>query len=123
MVRGPPRSTRTATLLPYTTLFRSHAGDVGDAVRVAQQLVVDLEETAVDEVVVLDPGEGERERGILVARDEGRSEEHTSELQSLLRISYAAFCLQKTTRDHKSSPQAQHNLPNYNINTIVNQHH
>src|SRR5690606_11367130 len=47
-----------------------HAGDVGDAVRVAQQLVLDLEESAVDEVVVLDPGEGQGELRILVAGDE-----------------------------------------------------
>src|SRR3546814_1962706 len=71
MIRRPPRSTRTDTLFPYTTLFRSsRAGlraDLPDARR-------------------------ERLRG---ARAGVRSEEHTSELQSLMRISYAVFCLKK----------------------------
>src|SRR3546814_9159176 len=114
MIRRPPRSTRTYTLLPYTTLFRSvldraddvvaamddDVGDVGDLAHVAQQLVVELEEAAVDEIVVLDPREGQREARVGVAVGEvridvQRSEEHTSELQSLMRISYAVFCLKK----------------------------
>src|SRR3546814_2936395 len=72
MIRRPPRSTRTDTLFPYTTLFRS------------QQL---KRWHADDEVVrKLDEVSG---IGLL------RSEEHTSELQSLMRISYAVFCLKK----------------------------
>src|SRR3546814_1374512 len=71
MIRRPPRSTRTDTLFPYTTLFRSGA-DQG--VRVG------------DGLAVLGPGPD---------RLRQRSEEHTSELQSLMRISYAVFCLKK----------------------------
>src|SRR3546814_9142634 len=72
MIRRPPRSTRTDTLFPYTTLFRS-----------ADQL---LPGQLGDRSAVADPGEADRGR---------RSEEHTSELQSLMRISYAVFCLKK----------------------------
>src|SRR3546814_3321413 len=93
MIRRPPRSTRTDTLFPYTTLFRSDA-DVG-------RPGIDLEvlqtpgglqcrdgrlECRGDAVVDLDIAERGRAR---------RSEEHTSELQSLMRISYAVFCLKK----------------------------
>src|SRR3546814_14095819 len=72
MIRRPPRSTRTDTLFPYTTLFRSWAVASGTGWR---------------------PGAG-RPRG---PRPGPRSEEHTSELQSLMRISYAVFCLKKKT--------------------------
>src|SRR3546814_1934445 len=71
MIRRPPRSTRTDTLFPYTTLFRSHGAD--DVLR--HRLLVGA------------AGAGQRHLG--------RSEEHTSELQSLMRISYAVFCLKK----------------------------
>src|SRR3546814_8711872 len=69
MIRRPPRSTRTDTLFPYTTLFRSRGGW-----RKWRHDLVAAGKTTV-------------------AR--GRSEEHTSELQSLMRISYAVFCLKK----------------------------
>src|SRR3546814_3828234 len=121
MIRRPPRPTRTYTLLPYTTLFRSRRelfervgleqflhrreaqriiflilfeilallGRVAlFAVRVGLGLFLHL-------VLVL-----ERNAGVLLA--DLRSEEHTSELQSLMRISYAVFCLKKKT-------QHQHN--------------
>src|SRR3546814_8219535 len=95
MIRRPPRSTRTDTLFPYTTLFRSQA------VALAQQpvqaaVVVDLQ---VQGVAV--PAQRHRQPfGAGVAGRVGqrllhRSEEHTSELQSLMRISYAVFCLKK----------------------------
>src|SRR3546814_1739937 len=82
MIRRPPRSTRTDTLFPYTTLFRSLyladplAGDV--------ELLADLLEGVV---------------GVHV----DRSEEHTSELQSLMRISYAVFCLNKKITHYTQS--------------------
>src|SRR3546814_13018076 len=86
MIRRPPRSTRTDTLFPYTTLFRSRRPPPGgtDAV---------LTRTARRRIHLRPrhpqtPGKGQ-DRG-------RRSEEHTSELQSLMRISYAVFCLQKT---------------------------
>src|SRR3546814_3629107 len=77
MIRRPPRSTRTDTLFPYTTLFRSP--------ELASPLVVRTPESPVDDVV-------SAVRPITLL---DRSEEHTSELQSLMRISYAVFCLKK----------------------------
>src|SRR3546814_12499604 len=77
MIRRPPRSTRTDTLFPYTTLFRS--ADRGNAVELAP----------------VDIGGALYQQGAGAAGAAGRSEEHTSELQSLMRISYAVFCLKK----------------------------
>src|SRR3546814_5259544 len=101
MIRRPPRSTRTDTLFPYTTLFRSGSCAAG-----AQVAVADCgERLAVTFVRRVEPGIGqdprvsaqqaEVEKGDIVHHDIGRSEEHTSELQSLMRISYAVFCLKK----------------------------
>src|SRR3546814_12048396 len=91
MIRRPPRSTRTDTLFPYTTLFRSRRGPRPR--------------------VGLDQGTAEtRRRHLWPHRMDGssapgacsgRSEEHTSELQSLMRISYAVFCLKKKNNTHK----------------------
>src|SRR3546814_10492471 len=99
MIRRPPRSTRTDTLFPYTTLFRSHVIDeccsaivVCLRVRRALQLRLHLAHVFLH---LLDGWAGlhcRRRRG---RRRSGRSEEHTSELQSLMRISYAVFCLKK----------------------------
>src|SRR3546814_15198718 len=93
MIRRPPRSTRTDTLFPYTTLFRSAQARIG------KQRVLDLEQHAIeierrrrgqmDARHARDIGEFVRREGV------ERSEEHTSELQSLMRISYAVFCLKK----------------------------
>src|SRR3546814_19675223 len=88
MIRRPPRSTRTDTLFPYTTLFRSARLDLRDR----QHRGIGDGHLARDEGL---------ERGDDLARDGDRidaivrSEEHTSELQSLMRISYAVFCLKK----------------------------
>src|SRR3546814_14854612 len=90
MIRRPPRSTRTDTLFPYTTLFRSErrVGRIEHEPRLVPRRVGAGERVRVElERVVV--GEQERER----------SEEHTSELQSLMRISYAVFCLKK--KKHK----------------------
>src|SRR3546814_15230354 len=92
MLRRPPRSTRTDTLFPYTTLFRS-----GHPRRRRRQGARRGRRDARDDVPPLrrqggTRGRGRRPRGL---RDQGRSEEHTSELQSLMRISYAVFCLKK----------------------------
>src|SRR3546814_10083459 len=84
MIRRPPRSTRTDTLFPYTTLFRSTlTGEhtFGDT-------------TLRASADFLDPRNDDPQPG------EGRSEEHTSELQSLMRISYAVFCLKKKKRKY-----------------------
>src|SRR3546814_4672837 len=91
MIRRPPRSTRTDTLFPYTTLFRS-PGEVLDEEALAARFSVSR--TPVREAVLqlIQSGlvEKESRRSATV-----RSEEHTSELQSLMRISYAVFCLKK----------------------------
>src|SRR3546814_8192423 len=87
MIRRPPRSTRTDTLFPYTTLFRSRA--TGKPVYNA----IVWQDTRTDRICTALAGEdGPRKY------TEVRSEEHTSELQSLMRISYAVFCLKKKTQ-------------------------
>src|SRR3546814_10503728 len=95
MIRRPPRSTRTDTLFPYTTLFRSprtvvFAHAPGGIDRPMEQSLL-LIMIGIILAVLVDYGIGLA--CILV-----RSEEHTSELQSLMRISYAVFCLQKKTK-------------------------
>src|SRR3546814_3208181 len=117
MIRRPPRSTRTDTLFPYTTLFRSveqdrtaeaeadadhrHLGEGRDTHRgdVAGQVV---RHHQVDGLAAEDAGTGE------LAAAAQRSEEHTSELQSLMRISYAVFCLKKKTIESKRLPNQPH---------------
>src|SRR3546814_4331250 len=120
MIRRPPSSTRTDTLFPYTTLFRSDeavgmAGGRGDLqahVLVEVALAVGLEQ--LDHLAVRpDPhldvvlaGFDAVDRGDIAAHLfdlPGRSEEHTSELQSLMRISYAVFCLKKKNNRMKIS--------------------
>src|SRR3546814_2173730 len=86
MIRRPPRSTRTDTLCPYTTLFRSLFGLGGEQFFGA---------LAVDGRVIF--ARNGRDRL------DDRSEEHTSELQSLMRISYAVFCLKKK-QQHQAQP-------------------
>src|SRR3546814_9177122 len=81
MIRRPPRSTRTDTLFPYPTLFRS-----GD--RVIAGIAAEGEDRAMGHIEHAERAPDERQA-------DGRSEEHTSELQSLMRISYAVFCLKK----------------------------
>src|SRR3546814_2113271 len=92
MIRRPPRSTRTDTLFPYTTLFRSHAHR-RDRPRPGDQLARRLGQLPAPQGRTAQRrGAGER-----AFRQDARSEEHTSELQSLMRISYAVFCLKKTS--------------------------
>src|SRR3546814_11565469 len=93
MIRRPPRSTRTDTLFPYTTLFRSPISS--SAIAILRALGVGPPYS----VIILSnlPSEPAFQNvgAILSDRQRGRSEEHTSELQSLMRISYAVFCLKK----------------------------
>src|SRR3546814_6294349 len=100
MIRRPPRSTLTDTLFPYTTLFRSPAFVVGRRRRHDVDHLVRIGEVAV--AVLVRKAELHFSRRREHARQSGvsaqrvlRSEEHTSELQSLMRISYAVFCLKK----------------------------
>src|SRR3546814_5997962 len=93
MIRRPPRSTRTDTLFPYTTLFRSAEADrVGGGQLFAEH---DHRQQELDRRRdILKEAQG-RIGQPLRRGGEQRSEEHTSELQSLMRISYAVFCLKK----------------------------
>src|SRR3546814_6144757 len=99
MIRRPPRSTRTDTLCPYTTLCRSvdrrplgEAGHGRELHALVGDLAVGLEAGDPDVELLGDEPGGVAEAGADV---DDRSEEHTSELQSLMRISYAVFCLKK----------------------------
>src|SRR3546814_7121771 len=116
MIRRPPRSTRTDTLVPYTTLFRSHqlgvdlhAGAEAGALRAGAERGVERErawlellegDLVIGAVQVL----GEHPLTVrMIVREIDRSEEHTSELQSLMRISYAVFCLKKKNKKNTKS--------------------
>src|SRR3546814_20409801 len=106
MIRRPPRSTRTDTLLPYTPLFRSATIAAANAAKTSKKatFVTTLRKHNVVTSGVFptddtDQGPAPRSRPML-PKDafRARSEEHTSELQSLMRISYAVFCLNKKTK-------------------------
>src|SRR3546814_9448166 len=105
MIRRPPRSTRTDTLFPYTTLFRSHV--VGQAGHCRCEQCADRakghdqQDRERNCPAFVQSGEAQEhdQHGKRVER--GRSEEHTSELQSLMRISYAVFCLKKKKKQEK----------------------
>src|SRR3546814_8933872 len=103
MIRRPPRSTRTDTLFPYTTLFRSVFRD--DRQFQAAHLTCNFFELAVAAAIsIFGPNSGAALAtvvGVLI-----RSEEHTSELQSLMRISYAVFCLKK--KKHNNSTDREY---------------
>src|SRR3546814_9296499 len=91
IIRRPPRSTRTDTLFPYTTLFRS-------------SMFGEFEENgegkgANGEIYISESRDSALVSLQIFDRDWGRSEEHTSELQSLMRNSYAVFCLKKTNNN------------------------
>src|SRR3546814_10298462 len=110
MIRRPPGPTRTDTLFPYTTLFRSparkcaplarphRAADAGAAGHGAQRLrrAIGPVPRHPDEG---DAGADHLALGVEPAAPGARSEEHTSELQSLMRISYAVFCLKKNNKN------------------------
>src|SRR3546814_2460656 len=93
MIRRPPRSTRTDTLFPYTTLFRSTAYGFSGGSRGMTRGGFPHSDTTGSKVARHLPGP--------FAAD--RSEEHTSELQSLMRISYAVFCLKKKKTNTNNS--------------------
>src|SRR3546814_4711817 len=111
MIRRPPRFTRTGTLFPYTTLFRS----------------------AAQGPLVVGAGRNVHGGGLYLCVDRtsgNKSEEHTSELQSLMRISYAVFCLKKKTEktnDRRnntpitSSPKHTIRTANYSIHKTITQ--
>src|SRR3546814_2510361 len=113
MIRRPPRSTRTATLFPYMTLFRStgmvaavlHRNEGAGVLALKYTLhcrrhvpCARIELGHVGDQAV-DFGHGRELFALDFSRTARRSEEHTSELQSLMRISYAVFCLKKKTKN------------------------
>src|SRR3546814_1141171 len=102
MIRRPPRSTRTDTLFPYTTLFRS----------VGQPLAIGRKEFSALANGDARLGWGLERLWDLFAQ---RSEEHTSELQSLMRISYAVFCLKKKIKNSQIAQQHRRLLPKQHI--------
>src|SRR3546814_7411902 len=111
MIRRPPRSTRTDTLFPYTTLFRS---------------AMLLQRSEIQRDVAHPRRQDPARRAAGQIGVEGvRSEEHTSELQSLMRISYAVFCLKKkkkispkVSEDSKRHTESQQNVTNTKKKTI-----
>src|SRR3546814_1052120 len=94
MIRRPPRSTRTDTLFPYTTLFRSF---------IDRAMLDRSANSRLSNVLGAVPGVNVRV-GISSKAWLARSEEHTSELQSLMRISYAVFCLKKKNKKKRCEP-------------------
>src|SRR3546814_9809423 len=97
MIRRPPRSTRTDTLFPYTTLFRSVLREVDRSALAWEWLRRDPEYC-----------QAFREHSQQYSTEAARSEEHTSELQSLMRISYAVFCLKKKKKKEKTAERKLH---------------
>src|SRR3546814_3677287 len=116
MIRRPPRSTRTDTLFPYTTLFRSLTGGTerrSARNRSAGRRPIDVVATEV---------EAQRLRAVAdhrLRRPFVRSEEHTSELQSLMRSSYAVFCLKKTKQPAQSSIHRDLRQSPYEITSLL----
>src|SRR3546814_5419615 len=105
MIRRPPRSTRTDTLFPYTTLFRSP-----DRTQPARHRFLQAADASVDLAVPpRHPGD--------LRTDQPRSEEHTSELQSLMRISYAVFCLKKKIETISNDASRQLIRHHYRLHT------
>src|SRR3546814_6829712 len=111
MIRRPPRSTRTDTLFPYTTLFRSCWCSVGG--RVSHWL------TSTSWAALRVRRRSAAEVKCSARHSASRSEEHTSELQSLMRISYAVFCLKKKKKQHtiKNTTNKKKETVNKNTNT------
>src|SRR3546814_4264387 len=106
MIRRPPRSTRTDTLFPYTTLFRSVYGQ-----KLRRRLLEAARGKSTRDRLAAFKGFHFRELkpefpGVAEPR---RSEEHTSELQSLMRISYAVFCLKKKKKNTQQDQYSTHN--------------
>src|SRR3546814_3840520 len=104
MIRRPPRSTRTDTLFPYTTLFRSQLHD------------------NPPKPVELRTGRGFSPDNPYAFQYHHRSEEHTSELQSLMRISYAVFCLKKKKKTNVSYRNKKNEHAKHNIYRIITKH-
>src|SRR3546814_10362784 len=123
MIRRTPRSTRTDTLFPYTTLFRSHLRKCGKIGKGGQRCPRQAGEMPdMSKLAIIEQLEAKRDAARLGggqrridAQHAKRSEEHTSELQSLMRNSYAVFCLTKKTKAHQQTRRPY--TTNYAYNT------
>src|SRR3546814_10275769 len=121
MIRRPPRSTRTDTLFPYTTLFRSSALDTDHSpMNTKFQLGG---QALIEGVMMRSPhfisAAIRRKDGSIETRIDARSEEHTSELQSLMRISYAVFCLKKKRKRNKTNNTTTKQKEKYTRNLLI----
>src|SRR3546814_1924607 len=116
MIRRPPRSTRTDTLFPYTTLFRSDPVALYLALVEAGEAAEPqaIEDVATGARKTLDTLYADAIKAGKVPTFNKRSEEHTSELQSLMRISYAVFCLKKKKKQTKQYNKRSMNTTPYN---------
>src|SRR3546814_8925275 len=95
MIRRPPRSTRTDTLFPYTTLFRSSTISTSSSPHATSRSICSSALITIGPRQIIGVSSATRKPIDMAATPQARSEEHTSELQSLMRISYAVFCLKK----------------------------
>src|SRR3546814_9930755 len=123
MIRRPPRSTRTDTLFPYTTLFRSQGVPAMRRIAIIPVVaILGALPAFAQQGDMMQGGQGEMmgqrempnlkelapERAVQAVKYcKGRSEEHTSELQSLMRISYAVFCLKKKKKKKQKTAAQQ----------------
>src|SRR3546814_4973280 len=119
MIRLPPRSTRTVTLMPYTTLVRARPGRILVLGLTFKEDVPDLRNSRVVDIVDALAGRGHAVDVHDPHADAGeaRSEEHTSELQSLMRISYAVFCLKKKKEQSELYKQYHNSYTHEHDNT------
>src|SRR3546814_3087667 len=119
MIRRPPRSTRTDSLFPYTTLFRANYGIVA---KYHQSRACAASVDVLRRRAQSPSGDGlVGSVAHLGAVGPPRSEEHTSELQSLMRISYAVFCLQKTKKH--TTTLHKHNRYRATVLSLAKQKH
>src|SRR3546814_6046605 len=116
MIRRPPRSTRTDTLFPYTTLFRSQAGA---SVRARRGRSFRRPQGDKQRRTAISTVHRPRSQHARRCRSHRRSEEHTSELQSLMRISYAVFCLKKKKKTQKVTQTEQSHTMTITNNTTT----
>src|SRR3546814_3991219 len=118
MIRRPPRSTRTDTLFPYTTLFRSCVDAVLAGAKNATLPTSKFKQNPIQFRAAADTATCVPAAADRIAQSPPRSEEHTSELQSLMRISYAVFCLKKKTiiktHIHKIHENTKTTIPSTN---------
>src|SRR3546814_2720927 len=121
MIRRTPKSTRTDTLFPYTTLFRSKAPLHAPVAQLDRASDYESEGRAFESLRVHHnfPALSLDKRKRPFSDSWSRSEEHTSELQSLMRISYAVFCLKKKKQDHNITHISR--LSSHHISIVIKQ--